>query len=243
MKTALITGAARRIGAGCARLLHAAGWRVVLHYHGSQAEAAGLCAELNALRADSAVACAADLGDLAAVQRLAAQAVAEWGRIDALVNNAAQFLPGPVGGIGAADWETTINCNLRAPLFLAQALAPALAARAGCIVNIADIHADSGLPGYAVYSISKAGLIGMTRCLARELAPKVRVNAVSPGAILWPEAGIAAEREAEILRNIPLGRAGDVADIARAVRYLICDADYVTGQVLSVDGGRQLGVV
>ncbi|MDD4915350.1 MAG: pteridine reductase [Methylococcales bacterium] len=241
-KNVLITGAARRIGAGCARLLHSSGWRVILHYHSSVEQAIQLRDELNAIRKNSATAIKADLLNMAELTDLASLACQTWNGLDALVNNASQFQPGQLGRISETDWEQSINSNLKAPFFLSQLLAPALTARNGCIVNLVDIHAENGLAGYPVYSISKAGLTGMTRCLAKELAPAIRVNAVAPGAILWPETGMNEAQKAEILQKVALQRCGSVADIAKAVQFLICDADYITGQILTVDGGRHLRV-
>lgn len=239
-KVVLVTGAAKRIGAACVRRLHAAGFNVVLHFHESAAEAGELAEQLNAVRPNSVYLIKANLLHLSEVLRLAEEAERVWGGLDALVNNASLFRPGALGKITEADWDGLMASNLKAPLFLSQALAPALAKRKGCVVNIADIHGERGLPGYLAYSVTKAGMLAMTRAMARELAPEVRVNAVSPGAILWPENETDTSRQAEILQKVPLQRCGTVDDIARAVRFLICDADYVTGQVLAVDGGRLL---
>lgn len=241
-KNVLITGAARRIGAACARLLHGEGCNVVLHYHRSQPHALQLRDELNAARSNSAAAVNADLLDLRQVAMLAQTSVETWGGIDVLINNASQFFPGKIGDIREQDWDILLNSNLKAPFFLVQALAPFLAERQGCVINIADIYANKGLPGYPVYSIAKAGLLAMTKSLAKELAPAVRVNAVAPGAILWPEEGISENRKAEILQRIALQRSGNAEDIAKAVRFLIVDASYMTGQTLTVDGGRSLFV-
>lgn len=239
-KVVLITGAAKRIGAACARRLHGEGWNVVLHYRSSKSDALSLAAELNGLRQDSAFPVNAELSRLDQVESLAGVACSLWGGVDALVNNASLFYPAAVGQICERDWDSVMGSNLKAPFFLAQALAATLAARAGCIVNIADIHAERGLPGYPVYSIAKAGLMAMTKILAKELAPKVRVNAVAPGAILWPENELTDSQQAEILSKVPLGYCGQVEDIAGAVRFLIEDAGYITGQILAVDGGRLL---
>ena len=211
----------------------------MLHYHHSEMDARGLCDELNALRSDSAVLMRADLSVNGELEQLAQAAMDTWGGVDVLVNNASLFQSGPFGGVAEADWNGLLAANLKAPFFLSQALLPSLRQRSGCIVNLADIHAETGLPGYPVYSIAKAGVVAMTRCLAKELAPGVRVNAVAPGAILWPEHN-AAEDRAEILKKVALQRCGEADDIARAVKFLIEDAGYVTGQVLNVDGGRSL---
>lgn len=239
-KNVLITGAARRIGAACARLLHSDGCNVVLHYRASKEAALQLCHELNQLRPDSALTLQADLLDMNALKTLADLACAAWGGIDALVNNASAFYPTPFADVTVQQWDDLLGGNLKAPFFLSQALSGALAQSKGCIVNIADIHAERGLPGYPVYSIAKAGLVAMTRILARELAPNIRVNAVAPGAILWPEHDLADQEKAEILQRVALKRSGEPLDIAKAVLFLIRDADYVTGQTISVDGGRTL---
>jgi len=239
-KVVLITGAAKRIGAACVRSLHAEGFNVLLHYHASDTAASELAVQLNAIRPNSVHLLKADLSRQSEVIRLAEEAENIWGGLDALVNNASEFTSGAVGQVSEAHWDQLMASNLKAPFFLAQALAPALSNAKGCIVNMADIHAERGLPGYITYSIAKAGVVAMTKALAKELAPSVRVNAVAPGAILWPENAEDQERQAEILLKVPLQRCGAVDDIARAVRFLICEADYMTGQVLSVDGGRLL---
>lgn len=236
----LVTGAARRVGAEIARTLHAAGARVMLHYRGSADEARKLAATLNALRAGSAACAQADLAEVDAASALAASTVECFGRLDALVNNASSFFATPIGEITPAAWDDLVGSNLKGPLFLAQAAAPHLAAAAGAIVNIVDVHAERPLKGYPLYCAAKAGLLGLTRALAVELAPQVRVNAVAPGAIAWPDDGNdfpAAERAAIIAHTL-LGRTGEPADIARTVRFLILDAPYITGQVINVDGGR-----
>jgi pteridine reductase len=239
-KTALITGAARRIGAAIARRLHAAGANVVLHYRGAEPDAAALEAELNAARAGSALKVKADLLAPIAPKALVGAAVDAYGALDVLVNNASSFYPTAVGAIEAAHWEELIGSNLRAPLFLAQEAAPALARRNGAIVNIVDIHAERPLKGYAVYSIAKAGLAAMTRALALELGPAVRVNAVAPGAIAWPEDGqFPPPERGRIVGTTPLARLGKPGEIAQAVHFL-ATASFVTGQVLAVDGGRSV---
>ena len=237
---ALVTGAARRVGAAIARRLHAAGASVVLHYRGAEAEAAQLEKELNALRAGSALKVKGDLLAPVAPKALVDAALQRYARLDFLVNNASAFYPTALGQIEAGHWEELMGSNLRAPLFLAQAAAPHLALAAGAIVNIADIHAERPLKGYVVYSLAKAGLVALTRSLALELAPGVRVNAVAPGAIAWPEDGqfAAGERE-RIVASTPLARTGTPGEIAQAVHFL-CTAPFVTGQVLAVDGGRSI---
>ncbi len=239
-KVALVTGAARRIGAMIARKLHSQGMCVVLHYRSSATDARALRDELNAIRSDSAALLAADLSRTAGFDDLIAQTLAHWGRLDALINNASTFYPTPVGTITGAQWHELIDSNLRAPFFLSQAAARALAKQQGCIVSITDVHAERPLKGYPVYSIAKAGLVMMTRSLARELGPKVRVNAVAPGAILWPEDDLGDEQQAKILARTALKRQGNPDDIARAVLFLVRDTPYVTGQIIAVDGGRSL---
>lgn len=239
-KVALVTGAARRVGAAIARRLHAAGASVVLHYRGAEAEAAQLEKELNAARAGSAVRVKGDLLAPIAPQALVGAALQRYARLDFLVNNASAFYPTRLGEIEASHWEELIGSNLRAPLFLAQAAAPHLKLAGGAIVNIADIHADRPLKGYVVYSMAKAGLVALTRSLALELAPGVRVNAVAPGAIAWPEDGqFASEERKRIVATTPLARTGSAEDVAQAVHFL-CGAPFVTGQVLAVDGGRSV---
>jgi pteridine reductase len=235
----LVTGAARRVGAEIARTLHAAGARVVLHYRQSATDAEALAATLNAQRRDSATTVQADLKQDGAPEAVIDSVLARYGRLDALVNNASSFYPTPMGRIDAAAWTDLIGSNLKGPLFLSQAAAPALRGRRGAIVNIVDIHAERPMKNYPVYCVAKTGLAGLTRALALELAPEVRVNGVSPGPIDWPEDGQfpAAEREA-IVSHTLLGRIGSPADIARTVRFLIFDAPYITGQILAVDGGR-----
>jgi pteridine reductase len=239
-KVALVTGAARRIGAAIARRLHAAGASVVIHYRGAEAEAAKLEAELNAARAGSALKLKAELLAPIAPRALVGGAVDRFGRLDLLVNNASAFYPTALGEIEPAHWDDLVGSNLKAPMFLSQEAAPQLAKAHGVIVNVVDIHAERPLAGYAVYSIAKAGLAALTRSLALELAPAVRVNGVAPGAIAWPEDGQfdPAERS-RIVATTPLGRIGSPEDIAQAVEFLAC-APFVTGQILAVDGGRSL---
>lgn len=235
----LITGAARRVGAAIARALHAQGASVALHYRQSRDEAKQLAEELNATRARSAATFAADLLDTPTLPGLVESVLAHFGRLDGLVNNASSFAPTPLGTIDQAAWDELIGSNLKAPLFLTQAAAPALIERKGAVVNIIDIHAERPLAGYPVYCAAKAGLLGLTRALAVELSPAVRVNGVSPGAVLWPEDGqFAAEQRRAIVDHALLKSEGSPDDIAGAVRFLLFDAIYVTGQVLAVDGGR-----
>lgn len=238
-KTILITGAARRVGACIARMLHEAGANLVLHYRSSGQEAHALAASLEATRAQSTLCLQADLLDTASLGPLVVRAEQHFGRLDALINNASSFFPTAIGDIGEAQWVDLIGSNLKAPLFLSQAAAPALRDAGGAIVNIIDIHAERPLKGYPLYCAAKAGLLGLTRALAIELAPEVRVNGVSPGPIEWPEDGaFSPEAQCEIIDHTLLRRCGSPEDIARAVRFLLCDAPYVTGQVINVDGGR-----
>ena len=239
-KTALVTGGARRLGAAIARRLHAAGASVLIHYRDSEPDAAWLEGELNKLRPRSAAKVKAELLAPIAPRALVSAALDAFGRLDLLVNNASTFFPVEVGAIEASHWEELMGSNLRAPLFIAQQAAPELARHEGAIVNVVDIHADRPLKGYAVYTVAKAGLAALTRSLALELAPRVRVNGVSPGAIAWPDDGQfePAERS-RILATTPLARVGSPEDIAQAVEFLAC-APYVTGQVLAVDGGRSI---
>ncbi len=237
---ALVTGGARRVGAAIVRRLHAAGARVVLHYRGSERDAARLEAELEAARAGSARRIAQDLLAPGAAEALVSAALEAFGRLDVLVNNASIFYPKKIGRVDLRHWEELIGSNLRAPLFLAQAAAPQLREARGAIVNITDIHADRPLKGYPVYSVAKAGLAALTRSLALELAPEVRVNAVAPGAIAWPEDEKFENAERKrIVATTPLGRIGDPADIAQAVHFLVL-APFVTGQTIAVDGGRSI---
>lgn len=235
----LVTGAARRVGAEIARELHAAGARVAVHYRHSAGDARALAASLNALRPDSAFTIGGDLARDGVAADVAAQALARFNRIDGLVNNASSFFPTPIGEIDRAAWDELMGSNLMGPLFLSQALAPALKVRRGAIVNIVDIHATRPLQRYPLYSVAKAGLAGLTRALAIELAPEVRVNAVSPGPIDWPEdEQFSAAERAEIIAHTLLKRVGNAADIARTARFLMFDAPYITGQNIAVDGGR-----
>jgi len=239
-KNVLITGAAKRIGAACARLLHSEGCNVFLHYRSSAAEARQLCDELNRQRPGSAKIMQADLLNMPELEAVAKEASLAWGGIDVLVNNASSFYPTAVADVTEQQWDELLGSNLKAPFFLAQALAKTLTDNKGCIINIVDIHAERGLSGYPVYSIAKAGLSAMTKILAKELGPEVRVNGVAPGAILWPSNDLSGSAKQEILQHVALKRSGEPVDIAKAVLFLIKDADYITGQILTVDGGRTL---
>ena len=242
-KVVLITGGAKRVGAAVCRRLHAAGANLMLHYRTSAGEARLLQAELNHQRKDSVALIQADLLDLAKLPSLIEQTVQTFNRLDAVVNNASSFHPTPVGEISEEDWEDLIGANLRAPLFIAQAAAPALKKTQGAIVNITDIHAERPLKNYVVYSVAKAGLVGLTRSLARELAPEVRVNAVAPGPILWPDDEEFDELSRQrIISHTPLKREGTPDDIAKAVHFLLAEATYVTGETVNVDGGRHVAL-
>ena len=242
-KVVLITGGAKRVGAGICRKLHAAGASLMLHYRASAGEARLLQAELNHTRPKSVALIQADLLDVAKLPSLVEQTLATFGRLDALVNNASSFFPTPIGDITPALWDDLIGTNLRAPTFLAQAAATALRRSQGAIVNITDIHAERPLKGYVVYTLAKAGLTGLTRSLARELAPEVRVNAVAPGPILWPDDEQFDELSRQrIVSHTPLKREGTPDDIARAVHFLLVDASYVTGMTIAVDGGRHIAI-
>lgn len=239
-QVALITGAAQRIGAAIARRLHGEGVDIVLHYRGSRDKAEALARELDRSRPSSVILVQADLLSYAAFPELIHQIQGFRGRLDALINNASSFYPTPMASLDESQWDELIGINMKAPFFLAQQAAPLLRATQGCIVNLADIHAERPLKGHAIYSIAKAGNAMMVKALARELGPDIRVNGIAPGAILWPEQGLAESAMREILDRTALQRAGDPDDIADAVLYLLRDADYVTGQILTVDGGRTL---
>ncbi|MEW5888470.1 MAG: pteridine reductase [Pseudomonadota bacterium] len=240
-KVVLITGAAKRVGAEIARTLHGAGARVLIHYRSAAREAQALAEELNGLCQRSAAIATADLLEVSALPPLVEAAVQHFGRLDALINNASSFFATPLGSISERDWDDLLGTNLKAPLFLAQAAAPHLRAARGAIVNITDIHADRPLKNYAVYCAAKAGLAGLTRALALELGPEVRVNGIAPGPILWPEDGSFDETlQARVVGRTLLKRVGSPADIARTALFLLADAPYVTGQILAVDGGRSV---
>lgn len=240
-KGALVTGAARRIGAAIATRLHQSGANVAIHYRGSAAEANALVDKLNDMRPDSAAAFQADLIDTPVLPGLVDDVIGWCGRLDILVNNASTFYPTAPGEITEAHWEDLMGSNLKAPLFLSQAALPELRKTGGAIVNIVDIHAQRPLRNHTVYGPAKAALAMLTRSLAKDLAPAVRVNGVSPGAILWPENELDEAAKKAILEQVPLERAGDPDDIAGAVLFLVQDATYVTGQIIAVDGGRSIG--
>jgi pteridine reductase len=243
-KAILVTGGARRVGAATCRQLHAQGANLILHYRASAREAQELQAELNQLRSGSVALVQADLLETTRLPILVQQSVEQFGKLDALVNNASSFFPTPLGEITEDMWDDLIGSNLKAPLFLSQAVAPHLKKQHGCIVNIVDIHSEWPLKNYVVYNAAKGGLASLTRSLAQELAPEVRVNGISPGPILWPEEGEWADEAARqhIIGRTLLKRTGEPDDIARTVAFLIEDAPYVTGQIIAVDGGRSVNL-
>jgi pteridine reductase len=237
---ALVTGGAKRIGAEISRRLHGAGYDLAIHFRHSEPEALGLKGELDEQRADSVLLLPGELGASGVPAALVASVLAHFGRLDGLVNNASAFFPTPIGAVTDAQWEALFASNARAPFFLAQAAAPSLRAARGAIVSLIDIHAERGLREHTPYVMAKSALAAMTRSLALELAPEVRVNGVAPGAVLWPEQGKAEADKQAMLRSTPLARAGTPGEIAEAVRWLLQDASYCTGQVLRVDGGRSI---
>jgi pteridine reductase len=236
-----VTGAAKRIGAVIASTLHDAGANVAIHYHSSAAAADELAADLNQRRAGSAFTVGADVRDITALERMAQQVLQRTGKLDVLVNNASNFYPTPLGSVTEEQWHDLIGSNLKAPLFLSQAVLPALRAARGVIINIVDVHAQRPLRDHPVYGAAKAGLAMLTRSLAKDLGPHIRVNGVSPGAILWPDIGMSEQLRAGIIRQTALKRSGEPQDIAAAVLFLVRDAPYVTGQIIAVDGGRSVG--
>jgi pteridine reductase len=238
----LVTGGARRVGAAIARHLHAAGCTLAIHYHRSAADAEALSAEFNGVRADSAATFAGALEDDATPEALIGAVLSRFGRLDGLVNNASAFYPTPIGQTTPAHWDDLFAANARGPFFLAQAATPALREARGAIVNIVDIYAERPLGGHTVYSMAKAALVMLTQALAKDLAPDVRVNAVAPGAILWPMSGKPDDAVDALLAKTPMARKGDPRDVAEAVRWLLKDAHYTTGQVIRVDGGRVLTI-
>lgn len=240
-RVALVTGGARRVGRAIVETLHAAGFTVVIHANRSLDEAGKLRDQLARLRPGSADAVRCDLLEVGALAPLVEHVVAKHGRLDALVNNASTFHRTPIGTTTEAHWHDLLGSNLKAPFFLSQAAAPELRRRRGCIVNIVDIHARKPMRDYALYCAAKAGLAMLTQSLAKDLGPEVRVNGVAPGAVLWPEAPMDAEVKDEIVATTTLKRVGTPDDVARAVRFLVCDAPYVSGQIIAVDGGRSIG--
>ncbi|HSH43272.1 MAG TPA: pteridine reductase [Arenicellales bacterium] len=237
-KVALVTGGARRIGAAIARRLHASGMKLVIHFRTSDADAHALQAELNAVREDSVVLVRGDLLDVDKCRHLVSQCIQSCGRLDVIVNNASTFRPTPLGRASAADWEELVGSNLRAPFFLVQEAAAELKKNHGCVVNLVDIYGRLPLRDHAIYSAAKGGLIALTRALAAELAPEARVNAVAPGAILWPQGDDDELSHQRIISNTPLKRTGSPEEIAEAVLFLVQGAGFTSGHVLPVDGGR-----
>lgn len=240
-KVALVTGAARRIGAAICQTLHAEGWNVIIHCHKSMEDAAALANTLNQQRPKSAEVIQADLNKMEDIQFLATAAPAAWGRVDALVNNASSFYPTPIADSTEDQWNDLVGSNLKAPFFLSQMLYTELAQSHGCIINISDIFAVRPMPRHAIYSIAKAGNAMMTKSLALEMAPNVRVNGIAPGAILWPENEMGEEVVSQDkLQQIPMGRLGGAQAISSTVKFLITESPYITGQIIAVDGGRSL---
>jgi len=237
---AFITGGSRRVGATIARQLHAVGMKLALHYRHSETAAHILQAQLNNQRSESVLLLQADLRQPPKLISMVQQITEYYGRLDVLVNNASTFYPTPIGSVEEKDWDDLFGTNVKAPFFLSQAAAPHLAETGGCIINLADIHAERPLKLHSVYSAAKAGLVMLTKALARELGPSVRVNAIAPGAILWPENDMDEVGKQRIVSNIALKRHGDPDDIAKTVLFLVRDAGYITGQVITVDGGRTL---
>jgi pteridine reductase len=236
----LITGAAKRVGAVIARTLHGCGYQLVIHHRNSPGEAAALQAELEQARPDSTLVLQAELSEFDRLPELIAKTIGRFGRLDALVNNASAFYPTPIGTATPKHWDELFDSNARAPFFLSQAAVPHLQNSHGAIVNLVDIYAERPLKNHTVYCMAKAALAAMTLSLARELGPEIRVNGVAPGAVLWPESGKGYADQATLIANTALQRAGTPDDVAEAVRWLLMEARYTTGQIIRVDGGRSL---
>lgn len=243
-KVVLITGGAKRVGASICRLLHASGANLMIHYRSSAGEARALQSELNLQRSNSAAIIQGDLLNLAVLPSLVQETISHFGRLDVLINNASSYYATEIGEIGDDQWEDLIGSNLKAPLFLSQAAAPELRKQHGCIVNITDMHVERPKKGYIVYSVAKAGLVTLTKSLAHELGPDVRVNAVAPGPVMWPEDNPQFDEvyRQRVISQTLLKRIGEGNDVAKAVRFLIEDAPFITGQVIAVDGGRSLNL-
>ncbi|UTF59786.1 pteridine reductase [Gilvimarinus sp. DA14] len=241
-RVALITGGARRIGAAIASHLHQQGWNLIIHCRQSVTEAEALAEHLNAQRDNSVCTVRADLAKMPELKALAETACSSWGRLDALINNASSFYPTALASASEHQWDDLFASNLKAPFFLSQKLSQALQQTEGCIINIADIHAERPLKNHSIYCMAKAGNVMLTKTLARELAPEVRVNGIAPGAIAWPEddAALSDKAQQSILEKTALQRSGEPADIARTVAFLLTEAPYITGQIIAVDGGRSL---
>ena len=245
IKTALITGGATRIGAATAQHLHEAGYNVIIHYRSSKDAAMALCDSLNTRSKNSASLVHGNLHKTDEIEALADSAMRAFGTVDILVNNASSFYATPFQSVTQNQWDELFNSNVRGAYFLSQALLPSLGANDGCIINVLDIHADKPLPEHSLYGMAKAAAQMMTKSLAQELAPQVRVNGIAPGAILWPaEQGLLSDtkEQQEILNRTPLGRIGEPSDIAKAVLFLVRDAPFVTGQIINIDGGRTTSV-
>ncbi len=239
-KVALITGGAQRVGAMTARLLHAAGANILLHYRNSRQPALALQSELNAQRKNSVVLIQADLLETVKLKAMVNQAAEQWGRLDILINNASSFYPTPMGTASESDWDDLIGSNMKAPFFLSQAAAPYLEKQKGCIISIVDIHAQRPMEGHSLYNMAKAGLAMLVKTLAFELGPNIRVNGVSPGAIMWPAQEMDDISKQRIVSRTYLKRKGSAEDIAKTVLFLTSNAEYITGQIIAVDGGRSL---
>ena len=243
-KIVLITGGAKRVGASICRLLHENGANLMIHYRTSVNEARGLQAELNLKRANSVAIIQGDLLNLSVLPSLVQETIKHFGKLDVLINNASSYYPTEIGGINEEQWQDLMGSNLKAPLFLSQAAAIELRKQQGCIINITDMHVERPKKGYIVYSIAKAGLVTLTKSLAHELSPEVRVNAVAPGPVMWPENNPQFDElyRQRVISQTLLKRIGEPNDIAKAVKFLIQNAPFITGQVIAVDGGRSLNL-
>lgn len=243
-KVVLITGGAKRVGAAICRELHAQGAQLMIHYNTSTTEARALQAELNLLRANSVAIIQGDLLNIAALPNLVSETVKQFGKLDVLINNASSYYPTEMGQINEDNWHDLMGSNLKAPVFLTQAAAPELRKNHGCIVNITDMHVERPKKGYIVYSVAKAGLVTLTKSLAHELSPEVRVNAVAPGPVQWPESNPQFDEvyRQRVINQTLLKRVGEAEDVAKTVKFLIYDAPFITGHVLAVDGGRSLNL-
>ena len=237
-KWVLITGGAKRIGAKIARTLHAEEMNLVIHFNTSSDAANELCSELNSIRNDSAIAIGSNLTNQTEVESLITKVIETTGQLDVLINNASTFYPTPIEDITLDDWDNLVGTNLKAPLFLCKHAAPYIKESRGCIINMVDIHASKPLKNHSIYGSAKSGLVMLTRSLAKDLAPEVRVNGIAPGMILWPENEPSEEIKQKVVDQIPLKRSGEPNDIAQTVLFLIANADYITGQIITVDGGR-----
>jgi pteridine reductase len=243
-KVVLITGGAKRVGATICRELHSHGANLMIHYNTSKQEAKALQAELNLQRPDSVSIIQGDLLNMAIASSLVSETIKHFGQLDILINNASTYQPTEIGNINEENWHDLVGSNLKAPMFLAQAAAPILKKQHGCIINITDMHIEHPKKGYVIYSVAKAGLVTLTKSLAQELSPKVRVNAVAPGPVLWPENNPQFDEvyRQRVISQTLLKRVGEPTDIAKAVKFLAADAPFITGHVLTVDGGRSLNL-